>query len=105
MNQKWYRAQTSELPADGIFNYSREFYTYAYRCNYLTLGWAPTEGKVSLGNSQGESEAELRKRAAEMPMGRVCEMNDYMEKLIYLMSNASAMMTGSTLRVTAGEYI
>ena len=40
-----------------------------------------------------------------MPMGRVCEMNDYMEKLIYLMSNASAMMTGSTLRVTAGEYI
>ena len=76
------------------------------RCNYLTLGWTPTEGEVSLRISQGESEAELRKRAAEiLPMGRMCERNDYMEALIYLMSDASAMMTGSTFRLTAGEYI
>lgn len=76
------------------------------RCNYLTLGWTPTEGEVSLRISQGESEAELRKRAAEiLPMGRMCERNDYMEGLLYLMSDASAMMTGSTFRLTAGEYI
>lgn len=76
------------------------------RCNYLTLGWTPTEGEVALRNSQGESEAELRKRAANiLPMGRMCEKNDYMEALVYMMSDASAMMTGSTFRVTAGEYI
>ena len=76
------------------------------RCNYLTLGWTPTEGEVSLRIGQGESEAELRKRAAQiLPMGRMCERNDYMEALIYLMSDASAMMTGSTFRLTAGEYI
>ena len=76
------------------------------RCNYLTLGWTPTEGEVSLRISQGETEAELRKRAAEiLPMGRMLERNDYMEALVYLMSDASAMMTGSTFRVTAGEYI
>lgn len=76
------------------------------RCNYLTLGWTPTEGEVALRISQGESEAELRKRAAAvLPMGRMCERNDYMEGLIYLMSDASAMMTGSTFRLTAGEYI
>ena len=76
------------------------------RCNYLTLGWTPTEGEVTLRMSQGESEAELRKRAAEiLPMGRMLERNDYMEALIYLMSDASAMMTGSVFRVTAGEYI
>ena len=76
------------------------------RCNYLTLGWTPTEGEVSLRVSQGESEVELRKRAAEiLPMGRMCERNDYMEALIYLMSDASSMMTGSTFRLTAGEYI
>lgn len=76
------------------------------RCNYLTLGWTPTEGEVALRNSQGESEAELRRRAANiLPMGRMCERNDYMEGLIYLMSDSSAMMTGSTFRVTAGEYI
>ena len=76
------------------------------RCNYLTLGWTPTEGEVELRRSQGESEAELRRRAADiLPMGRMCERNDYIEALIYMFSDASAMMTGSTLRITAGEYI
>jgi len=76
------------------------------RCNYLTLGWTPTEGEVALRMSQGETEAELRKRAgAILPMGRMLERNDYMEGLIYLMSDASAMMTGSVFRLTGGEYI
>ena len=76
------------------------------RCNYLTLGWTPTEGEVALRKSQGETEAELRKRAAEiLPMGRMCERNDYVETLVYMFSDASAMMTGSTFRITAGEYI
>lgn len=83
-------------------NYSDEH----IRCNYLTLGWTPTEGEVKLRTSLGETEAELRKRAAEiMPMGRMCERTDYIEALIYLMSDASSMMTGSTLRITGGEYI
>lgn len=76
------------------------------RCNYLVLGWTPTEGEVALRNSQGESESELRKRAADiLPMGRMCERNDYIEAMVYMLSDASAMMTGSTLRVNAGEYI
>ena len=76
------------------------------RCNYLTLGWTPTEGEVNLRKSQGESEAELRRRAAGiLPMGRMCEKNDYMEALVYLFSDSSAMMTGSIFRLTAGEYI
>lgn len=76
------------------------------RCNYLTLGWTPTEGEVALRNSQGESEAELRKRAATIiPMGRMCEQEDYMEAIVYLMSDFSKMMTGSTFRLTGGEYI
>ena len=76
------------------------------RCNYLTLGWTPTEGEVILRKSQGESEAELRKRAADiLPMGRMCERSDYTEAVVYMLSDASEMMTGSTFRVTAGEYI
>lgn len=76
------------------------------RCNYLTLGWTPTEGEIELRKSQGETEDELRKRAAGiLPMGRMCECDDYIEALVYLLSDASAMMTGSTLRITAGEYI
>ena len=83
-------------------NYANE----QIRCNYLTLGWTPTEGEVSLRLSQGESEAELRQRAAEiLPMGRMLERTDYLDALIYMMSDASSMMTGSVFRITAGEYI
>lgn len=85
---------------------AHQYATEQIRCNYLVLGWTPTEGEIALRNCQGESEAELRKRAAEiLPMGRMCERNDYEEAIIYMLSDASAMMTGSTFRVTAGEYI
>lgn len=85
---------------------AHNYATEQIRCNYLTLGWTPTEGEVSLRVSQGESEAELRKRGASiLPMGRMCERTDYVDALVYLMSDASAMMTGSTFRITAGEYI
>lgn len=76
------------------------------RCNYLVLGWTPTEGEVELRRQQGENESELRKRASEIiPMGRMCERNDYIEAIIYMLSDSSSMMTGSTFRITAGEYI
>lgn len=85
---------------------SHQYASEQIRCNYLTLGWTPTEGEVALRNSQGESESELRKRASNiLPMGRMCERSDYMEGLVYLMSDSSGMMTGSTFRITAGEYI
>lgn len=76
------------------------------RCNYLTLGWTPTEGEISLRNSLGETEEQLRSRASDiLPMGRMCEPTDYIEALIYLMSDYSKIMTGSVYRMTAGEYI
>ena len=76
------------------------------RCNYLTLGWTPTEGEVSLRKSLGENEFHLRQRAADvLPMGRMLERTDYLDALIYLMSDSSSMMTGSNFRITAGEYI
>ena len=76
------------------------------RCNFFTLGWTPTEGEIALRQSQGESEEHLRARAAEiLPMGRMLENEDYLGALVYLFSDESSMMTGSTFRITAGEYI
>ncbi len=76
------------------------------RCNYLTLGWTPTDGEIALRKSLNESEDELKKRAADiLPMGRMLEYKDYTEALIYLMSDTSSMVTGSNFRITAGEYI
>ena len=76
------------------------------RCNYLTLGWTPTEGEIALRNSLGESEEELRHRADNyLPMGKMPEVSDYIGALTYLMSDDSKIMTGSIFRMTAGEYI
>ena len=83
-------------------NYASE----SIRCNYLTLGWTPTEGELKLRQSLNESEDQLKTRAANiLPMGRMLEYKDYLEALVFLMSNASSMMTGRNFRITAGEYI
>lgn len=85
---------------------AHNYATEQIRCNYLTLGWTPTEGEINFRKSLGESETQLRQRAAKiLPMGRMLEHSDYLEALIYLMSDASSMMTGSIFRITAGEYI
>lgn len=76
------------------------------RCNYLTLGWTPTEGELALRESQGISEQQLREEASGiLPMGRMCEPSDYLSGIVYMLSDDSSMMTGSTFRITAGEYI
>ena len=85
---------------------AHNYATEQIRCNYLTLGWTPTEGEIALRKSLGESEADLRKRAAGiLPMGRMVENTDYLGTLVLLFSDESSMMTGSTFRITAGEYI
>ena len=85
---------------------AHQYATEHIRCNYFTLGWTATDGEVALRQSQGESEAELRQRAAGiLPMGRMPEYADYLPGLVYLFSDESSMMTGSTFRMTAGEYI
>ena len=53
------------------------------RCNYLVMGWTPTDGELALRKSQGMSEQELRKEAdeceakiAECPFDRSTPSND-----------------------------
>lgn len=75
------------------------------RCNYLTLGWTPTEGEVELRKTLGMTEAQLREYAARfIPMGRMSERSDYLDALIYLMSDSARMTTGSNFRITGGFY-
>lgn len=76
------------------------------RCNYLALGWTPTDGEVALRIAQGSSEAELRREAAKViPMGRMNEKSDYVATLIHLMSDDSAMISGSVIQATGGWWI
>lgn len=83
-------------------NYAEE----QIRCNYLALGWTPTDGEVALRLSQGSTEAELRKEASKViPMGRMNEKSDYVGLLLHFMSDESAMITGSIIQATGGYFI
>jgi NAD(P)-dependent dehydrogenase (short-subunit alcohol dehydrogenase family) len=76
------------------------------RCNYVTMGWTATEGEIKLRMNQGISLETLNQMASEiLPMGRMLTPEDHIPAFVYLLSDASSMVTGSNIRVTAGEYI
>ena len=76
------------------------------RCNFVTMGWTPTEGELALRKAQGMSERDLRDKAAGiLPMGRMLTPEDHIPAFMYLLSDDSTMVTGANIRVTAGEYI
>ena len=76
------------------------------RCNFVTMGWVPTEGELALREKQGMDVDELREYAAKfIPMGRMQEVEDHVPGVIYLLSDFSSMVTGSNLRITGGFYV
>ena len=76
------------------------------RCNFITMGWTPTEGELALRSKQGMSKDELMNFSSSIiPMGRMLTAEDHLPAFIYLLSDDSLMVTGSNIRVTAGEYI
>ena len=76
------------------------------RCNYLVMGWTPTDGELALRKSQGISENELREEAAKaIPLGRMTEASDIVPGIIYLLSDYSYMLTGSEFTLNGGELI
>ncbi|MBD5491542.1 MAG: SDR family oxidoreductase [Lachnospiraceae bacterium] len=76
------------------------------RCNYLVMGWTPTEGELALRKSQGISVECLHELAsAAIPLGRMTEINDIVPGIMYLLSDYSAMVTGTTFRINGGESI
>lgn len=76
------------------------------RCNYLVMGWTPTDGELTLRKSQGMTEKELRAEAAKaIPMGRMTETTDIVPAMIYLLSDVSSMVTATEFKVNGGELI
>jgi NAD(P)-dependent dehydrogenase (short-subunit alcohol dehydrogenase family) len=85
---------------------AKNYGKYNIRSNYITMGWTPTEGELSLRNSQGISENDLREKAKEIvPMGRMNDVDDIVPAIIYLLSNKSLMVSGSNIRITGGWYM
>ena len=73
------------------------------RCNLVTMGWSPTEGELRFRASMGIKPDQLRTMAnGIISMGRMQEAEDYLPGIIYLLSDASSMVTGSNLKVSGG---
>ena len=76
------------------------------RCNYLVMGWTPTDGELALRRSQGITEDELRTEAsAALPLGRMTEADDIVPGIIYLLSDYSSMLTATEVKINGGEII
>ena len=76
------------------------------RSNYITMGWTPTEGELTLRESQGMSKEDLEKHALEfIPMGRMNKYEDIIPAIIYLLSDNSLMVSGSNIRITGGWFM
>lgn len=88
-----------------------EHITYHYavnkiRCNFLTMGWVPTDGELEVRVKQGLNSEMLHDFAKDiLPMGRMQEVDDHVPGVIYLLSDYASQVTGSNLRVTGGFYI
>ncbi|MDG1728588.1 MAG: SDR family NAD(P)-dependent oxidoreductase [Algibacter sp.] len=79
---------------------------HGIRSNYVVMGWTNTEGEIELRDSEGMTEEELKRKAAKiLPLGRICNRFDPVPAVMHLISDESAMTTGSLIRVTAGQYI
>ena len=79
---------------------------FGIRSNYIVMGWTHTEGELELRKEEGVSAEELKSKAAAiLPMGRMLTPSDPVPAVMYLISDDSAMTTGSKIRITAGEYI
>jgi NAD(P)-dependent dehydrogenase (short-subunit alcohol dehydrogenase family) len=87
-------------------NIAEHYAKEGIRANYVTMGWTPTEGELSLRKSQGMSECELRSWAAGIiPAGRMTEVEDLVPGVIYLLSDESKMVSGSNFRMTGGWFL
>ncbi len=76
------------------------------RCNYLVMGWTPTDGELALRKSQGLTIEEVRAEATKaIPMGRMMETSDIIPAMIYLLSDFSTMVTANEFKVNGGELI
>lgn len=85
---------------------AKNYGKYNIRSNYITMGWTPTEGELSLRASQGMTKSDLEDHATKfIPMGRMNTYEDIIPAVVYLLTNKSLMVSGSNIRITGGWFM
>jgi NAD(P)-dependent dehydrogenase (short-subunit alcohol dehydrogenase family) len=67
------------------------------RVNGLNIGWTATEGEHAVQTGEGRPEDWQAAAAASRPFGRLLTPDDIAPMVTYLLSDASAMVTGSVI--------
>lgn len=79
------------------------------RFNSILPGWTTTERvtdllRIRALNNNSTPEEELLKQAAESPLGRLCQPEEFARAAVFLLSPAASYLTGVMLPVDGGMY-
>jgi NAD(P)-dependent dehydrogenase (short-subunit alcohol dehydrogenase family) len=72
------------------------------RVNYVIPGWVFTEGELAIQRGEGRTEDDLRKAGEKLAFGRSQSPQETAYAIVYLLSDESAQVTGTTLHLDAG---
>jgi NAD(P)-dependent dehydrogenase (short-subunit alcohol dehydrogenase family) len=72
------------------------------RVNYVIPGWVFTEGELAIQKAEGRTEEDLRKAGEKLAFGRAQSPEETAYAVVYLLSDESAQVTGTTLHLDAG---
>jgi len=72
------------------------------RVNYVIPGWIFTEGELAIQKGEGRAPEDLRKAGEKLTFGRAQSPEETAYAVVYLLSDESAQVTGTTLHLDAG---
>jgi len=70
--------------------------------NYVIPGWIFTEGELAIQKGEGRTPEDLRKAGEKLTFGRAQSPEETAYAVVYLLSDESAQVTGTTLHLDAG---
>src|SRR5229473_3306075 len=72
------------------------------RVNYVIPGWVFTEGELAIQKGEGRTPEDLRKAGEKLAFGRAQTPQETAYAVVYLLSDESTQVTGTTLHLDAG---
>jgi NAD(P)-dependent dehydrogenase (short-subunit alcohol dehydrogenase family) len=79
----------------GLTKYTATYWPKKIRCNAIAFG----------GMQNNQEKSFIKKIEKLIPMGRMAQKNEYNDTILFLASNASSYITGSTIVVDGGRTI
>jgi NAD(P)-dependent dehydrogenase (short-subunit alcohol dehydrogenase family) len=82
---------------------ARNYADQQIRSNWVTIGWVATPGELEFRKKQGVPDGWLDETGSRViPMGRLQTDDDYIDGVLYLLSDRASQTSGSELFITGG---